>query len=143
MAQKPSLIAGGKHSDERGTLTFLNDFNLQWVKRMYFVENANTDLLRGWRGHQIEQRWFYAVAGQFIIRLVEIDNWANPNPALDQLSYQLTVAANAVLHVPPGYASSIQALTQDAKLLVLGDYELEHAKNDDYLYSVDYFKNTP
>jgi dTDP-4-dehydrorhamnose 3,5-epimerase-like enzyme len=143
MAQKPSLIAGGKHSDERGTLTFLNDFNLQWVKRMYFVENANTDLLRGWRGHQIEQRWFYAVAGQITIRLVEIDNWANPNPALDQLSYQLTVAANAVLHVPPGYASSLKALTQDAKLLVLGDYELEHAKNDDYLYPVDYFKNTP
>lgn len=138
----PAIIQGAKHSDQRGTLSFWNDFDLQAVKRMYVVENADTQLLRGWRGHRIEQRWFYAMVGFFSIHLVQIDDWERPNPSVAQLNYELSAAENKVLHVPAGYASAIQALTKEAKLLVLGDYTLEHAKNDDHLYPSNYFTIT-
>lgn len=138
----PAIIQGAKHSDQRGTLSFWNDFDMQAVKRMYVVENADTHLLRGWRGHRIEQRWFYPMAGSFRILFVQIDDWERPNPSLAQLNYELSAAENAVLHVAAGYASAIQALTKEAKLLVLGDYPLEHAKNDDHLYPSNYFTIT-
>lgn len=135
----PTIIQGSKHSDQRGTLSFWNDFDMQSIKRMYVIENADTQLLRGWRGHQIEQRWFYVILGSFNIQLVKIDDWVTPKPTLAQISYELVAAENMILHVPAGYASAIQALTLGAKLLVLGDHPLENAKNDDHLYPSNYF----
>lgn len=134
----PAIIQGAKHSDQRGTLSFWNDFDMQSIKRMYVVENADTQLLRGWRGHRIEQRWFYVMVGSFRIQLVQIDNWASLNPSLTKLNYELSAAENMVLHVPAGYASAIQALTKEAKLLVLADYGLAEI-NDDYRFPIDYF----
>ncbi len=134
----PAIIQGAKHSDQRGTLSFWNDFDLQAVKRMYVIENADTQLLRGWRGHRIEQRWFYPMAGSFRIFLVQIDDWERPNPSIAQLNYELSAAENMVLHVPAGYASAIQALSKEAKLLILADYGLAEI-NDDYRFPIDYF----
>jgi hypothetical protein len=43
-----------------------------------------------------------------------------------------------VLHVPSGYASSIQSLEEGSKLLVMADYLLGELA-DEYRYAVDYF----
>ena len=72
---EPEIIGGNHHSDTRGTLTFNNDFNAIAIKRIYTVENASTDFIRAWQGHQIEQRWFSAMVGSFIIKLIKIDSW--------------------------------------------------------------------
>ena len=44
-----------------------NNFDLSSIKRIYFIENKNTSILRRWQGHKIEQRWFSAVIGSFKI----------------------------------------------------------------------------
>jgi len=44
-----------------------------------------------------------------------------------------------VLHVPPGYVSSIQSQEKSSKLLVMSDYLLGEIQ-DEYRYDITYFK---
>lgn len=138
----PKLIQGGSHQDQRGSIQFLNDFDMSPVKRFYCITNANTEVKRGWRGHKIEQRWFFASQGVFSIKLVAISNWDKPDPATPITEFVLDATEVAVLHVPAGFASLVQATTPNALLTVFADHHLSHAKFDDYLYDVDCFKIT-
>lgn len=134
----PKLISGATHIDQRGTLSFINDFDLSPVKRFYTITHPNTSIIRAWRGHKIEQRWFHVCKGAFEIKLVKIDNWTKPSVNLTQDIFILNVEKPTVLHVPVGFASSLRALQPDSKLVVFADTDI-NAQNDDYLFSADYF----
>lgn len=136
---RPTLILGGNHKDDRGALKYNNDFELGSVKRMYFIENRDTLFVRAWQGHKIEQRWFTAVAGKFKIKLIEIDDWENPSKKLEKLTFEISNERADVLHIPEGYVSSIQALTEASKLLVMADYKINEIQ-DEYRFSSDYFE---
>lgn len=75
-------IQGGIAQDERGQIRFVNDFDMTEVKRFYIIKNKDIDLVRGWRGHRIEQRWFYVLSGAFSLDLVQIDDWIQPSREL-------------------------------------------------------------
>lgn len=135
---EPEIIRGNHHSDTRGTLTFNNDFNAIAIKRIYTVENASTDFIRAWQGHQIEQRWFSAMVGSFIIKLIKIDSWENPSKDLPVVEFLLSSENLDVLHVPAGYVSSIQAKEAGSKLMVFADYSLDEIE-DEYRFPVNYF----
>lgn len=136
---KPELIAGDAYSDQRGTLFYNNSFNAIKAKRVYVIENKDTTFVRAWQGHKIEQRWFSVIQGSFEIKLIEIDNWEEPSVNLNQFIFLLDSEKLNVLHVPPGYVSSIQAKSAGAKLLVMADYMLGEI-TDEYRYDSNYFK---
>lgn len=136
-----TTIQGGIAKDERGQIRFVNDFDMSFVKRFYIIKNADLDLVRGWRAHRIEQRWFYVLSGVFAIDLVKIDDWANASTDLPVERKILRSEDGLVLHVPVGYGMAFQALEVDSELLVFADYGIDNAKNDDYTYSLDYFIN--
>ena len=138
--QVPKIIKGGCFSDERGRLTFNNDFNALEIKRFYSIENRNAEFIRGWQGHKIEQRWFSAILGSFKISLIKIDDWNNPNKSSDLLEFELYHTNLDVLHVPNGYISAIQSLEENSKLLVFSDYSLGETK-DEFRFPLDYFEN--
>lgn len=135
---KPKLVDGNFHSDQRGTLFYNNDFNATAIKRIYVIENKDTDFVRGWQGHKIEQRWFSAIRGSFKIQLIKIDNWENPSKDLKAFTFLLYSDKLDVLHTPEGYISSIQSLENNSRLLVMADYPLGEVK-DEYRYNIDYF----
>lgn len=135
----PKIIKGSRYSDERGFLFYNNDFDVSTIKRIYIIENETTDFVRGWQGHQIEQRWFSAVSGKFIIELVQIDNWENPSKDLKINSFLIDSEKLNVLHAPSGYISSIQSLEPNSKLLVMSNYLLGEI-NDEFRFYIDYFK---
>lgn len=134
----PQIISGNIHSDDRGSLYYNNDFNASAIKRIYFIENRNTDFVRAWQGHKIEQRWFSAANGSFEIKLIAVDNWEAPSLNLEQHVFTISSQKLDVLHIPAGYISSIRALNDDAKLLVMADYALGEIK-DEYRYDAGYF----
>ncbi len=115
-----------------------NDFDATAIKRVYVIENHNTDFVRGWQGHKIEQRWFAAMQGSFEIRLMEIDDWENPSKDLVPFVFVINTEKLDVIHVPGGYVNSIQSLEEGSKLLVMSDYLMGEV-NDEYRYKVDYF----
>ena len=137
---KPTLISGNCHQDERGQLFYNNDFDTICINRMYVIENHSVDFVRAWQGHKIEQRWFSALQGRFRIQLIAIDNFEKPDVSLPRLEYILKSETLDVLHVPFGYASSIEALEEKSKLLVMSDYNLGEI-NDDFRYQMNYFIN--
>lgn len=141
MNEEPYLIDGGVHKDERGVVSFVNQFDLTSIKRMYFSENANTDIIRAWQGHRIESRWFCCVAGSFDVRLVLIDDWEKPSRSLKCKKYILSNAATQVLFIPPGYANGFRALEERSKLLVFSDYFIDEIPNDQIRFDKDNWTN--
>ena len=136
----PNLTIGGKHEDERGIITFNNDFDASVIKRIYTIENHTLDFIRGWQGHQIEQRWFAAIKGSFEISIIHIDNFINPNENLEVQKFILESEVLSYLHIPAGCITAIKSLENISKLLVLSDYALGEV-NDEYRFPIDYFKN--
>lgn len=139
MEKSPTIIKGNSHTDDRGTILFNNEFAATEVKRIYFIENKDNEFVRAWQGHKIEQRWFSAVQGSFEIKLIEVDNWENPSQNSVVHSYFLNANQLDILHVPQGYISSIQALENNSKLLLMADYLIGEIK-DEYRFDADYFK---
>lgn len=135
---RSKLINGGRHQDDRGKLIYNNDFDASQVKRIYCIENLSTEKPRAWQGLQIESRWFAVAHGSFTIRLIQVDNWQNPDPALAQETYHLHDDQLDVLYVPPGYLSSIQSLSKQSKLIVMADHHLGEVE-DNYKFPADYF----
>lgn len=139
--QELKFIKGGCSKDERGQIRFVNDFDMSLVKRFYIIKNADTELVRGWRGHRIEQRWFYVIAGAFNVKIVRINNWEDADNMLPIQNIELNNKDMQVLNVPAGYATAFIASEPNSELLVYADYPLSHATLDDYTWTVEYFKN--
>lgn len=133
------LLEGKKHQDERGIITYNNDFDASKVKRMYTIENHSADFIRGWQGHKIEQRWFACMKGSFEISVIVIDDFENPSKDLTIQKYLLQDDVLTYLHIPSGCITAIQAKEEKSKLLVLADYDLGEI-SDEYRYNLDYFK---
>lgn len=133
------LLVGKKHHDERGIITYNNDFDSSKVKRIYTIENISLDFIRGWQGHKIEQRWFACMQGSFEISVIEVDDFENPSKELTISKYLLTDDVLTYLHIPSGYITAIQSKESNSKLLVLADYGVGEI-NDEYRFSIDYFK---
>lgn len=133
------LIKGNKQQDDRGRLCFNNEFDASQIKRIYTIENSSVNFVRGWQGHKIEQRWFSVIIGAFEISLIQVNNWLNPSKDIEPVRYVLEEGLD-VLHVPSGYITAIQALQENAKLLVMADYQLGAVK-DEYRFPIDYFIN--
>ncbi|MBX2951477.1 MAG: WxcM-like domain-containing protein [Leadbetterella sp.] len=134
------IIKGGNFEDARGVLKYNNEFNLEEVKRMYTIENKNTDIVRGWQAHKIEQRWFCAIKGSFTVEVVEIDNFENPSSDTKRNVFVIDDTALSVLHVGAGCGTKIQSLEKESVLLVMSDYRLGES-GDEYRYPSDYFKS--
>ena len=141
MCNELKIIKGGVSQDHRGQIRFVNDFDMTLVKRFYIIKNADIELIRGWRAHRIEQRWFYVLSGSFSIDLVKIDSWKDTSRSLPVKNMVLQSSALKILHIPAGYGTAFQALESNSELLVFADYGIENAVLDDYTYPLDYFLN--
>ena len=135
----PKIIKGNSFTDIRGTIYFNNSFDTSEIKRIYIIQNSSINIIRGWQGHKVEQRWFSAVQGEFEIHLIEVDNWETPSKDLQSIKYNLKSDKMNVLHVPPGFVSSIRSKEPASKLLAMSNYGIEEI-NDEYRYENDYFK---
>lgn len=136
----PIVIAGGQHLDSRGEITFVNDFDMSTVCRFYRIRHTDIDIIRAWRGHKIEQRWFHVLQGEFNIKLICIDDWNNPDPKLEPTTYTLTAHKSEVLHVPSGYASWLKATEPSSEIIVFADHSIAY-QDDNYTFPPDYFVN--
>jgi len=131
MSHKHKLITGNCFSDDRGLLSFINDFSLKPIVRFYEIAPKNTSIVRAWQAHKNESKWFYCTNGAFKINLVKIDSFENPSDDLEIVSYNLNADKPQVLFVPGGYANGFKALNDNSKLMVFSDNDLETSQQDD------------
>jgi len=130
----PYLIEGGFYADQRGRLDFVNNFDLELIRRFYFTTNAEVNEFRGWQGHKIEKRWFFCVKGSFRVELIKIDNWENPSDNLDIETFDLIDNEPKVLYVPSGYLNGFKALEENSKMMIMSDYQLGELDDDEFRF---------
>lgn len=136
---KPELIKGGISVDDRGSVSFVNDFNFSNVKRFYIVENHRRGFVRAWHAHKKEAKYVIVVKGSALLSAVEIDDWVNPSKENKVYRFVLSEKTPAVLYIPAGYANGFMSLTDDAKLIFFSTSELNDSLNDDYRFDARYW----
>jgi dTDP-4-dehydrorhamnose 3,5-epimerase len=135
-SQTPFLIKGGEHLDERGKLSFVNDFSLEKIMRFYTITHSDTNVIRAWQGHKKQPRYFYVASGSFWIACVKIDDWLNPSKNLKVNLFQLNGDNQAsVLYIPPGFANGIKAIKEESKLISFCEDLLNENSGDNYRYN--------
>ena len=127
----PNIIKGDLFKDNRGKLFSCNQFDMSPVKRMYSIENTNSNYIRGWKGHKIETRWFFATKGSIIINTILISDLekAHPLPVIN--TFKLNEDNLNVLEVPPGFATSIKQYSNGDRICVFANYEIGVSNDED------------
>ncbi|MFX1355725.1 MAG: NAD-dependent epimerase/dehydratase family protein [Promethearchaeota archaeon] len=134
-----SLIPGGIAIDDRGSLSFANEFNFYGVKRFYQVQNFSTSTIRAFHGHLNEAKYVYVAKGSAIVAAVELDDHESPSKKQQVNRFILSDKNPQVLFIPPKYANGFRPLEEDTRILFFSTSSLEESKGDDYRYPVDYW----
>lgn len=135
----PTLIEGGISIDDRGVLTFANDFDFKDVKRFYIVENFSTKVVRAWHGHLKEAKYVFIPQGSAIIAAVEMDDPYFPSKTSQIHRFILSDKKPSVLFIPAGFANGFRPLEQGTKIMFFSTSSLAESKGDDFRFDWDYW----
>jgi dTDP-4-dehydrorhamnose 3,5-epimerase-like enzyme len=139
MSRALVLIPGDIAVDDRGSLSFVNDFHFEHVVRFYRVSNFSTSVIRAWHGHKKEAKYVYVVSGSAIVAAVPFDHDVAPNKAAPVQRHVLSSAKPRILYIPPGFANGFRPLQDDTVILFFSTSTLEETKGDDFRFPVDYW----
>lgn len=137
----PSLISAGLAVDDRGQLTFANQFSFEQVRRFYLVENFSTDVVRAFHGHMREEKYMFVVSGTAIVAAVPFDDPVQPSRECKPDRFVLSARQPRILHIPAGYANGFRSLESFTRVLIFSTSTLEESKGDDYRFPHDYWGN--
>lgn len=141
MPERPTIIKGNKFSDSRGVMRFVNDFKFDDVKRFYFIKHPDVSTVRAWQGHQFEKKYFYPIAGSFVVAWVKVDDFENPSPNLKPEYHILSATNSEIISVPKGYANGLKALEPNSEIMIFSDMSLVESVNEKIRYPADWWIN--
>lgn len=136
---EPTVITGGRATDDRGALGFINGFDLSQFKRFYTVENHETGFIRAWHGHLKEGKAIIVVRGAALVCAVRMTDPYLPSKDVEIKRVVLSATNTSALFIPAGFANGFKTLTPDALILVLSTTTLDESLNDDYRFEYDYW----
>ena len=137
--QEPTLIDGGLAVDDRGQVSFVNDFKFSDVKRFYMVSNHKAGFVRAWHAHKKEAKYVLVVKGAAVVGAVKIDDWDKPNKNTEVKRFVLSEKKPSVLYIPAGYGNGFMSLTKDAQLIFFSTSTIKESLNDDIRYDARYW----
>lgn len=133
------VVDGGLALDDRGTLSFVNAFAFEGVKRFYKVENFSTSVIRAWHGHVREGKYVYCVKGSAIFGAVALDSTTAPSKTAKVHRFVISSRKPSIVFVPPGYANGFRCLEDGTQVIFFSTATLEETKGDDYRFPTDYW----
>jgi len=137
--EKTKLITGGLSVDDRGSVSYVNDFNFKNVKRFYIVENHKINFIRAWHAHKNEAKYVMVVKGSALIGAVDIDNWEKPSKELSVDRFILSEKNPSILYIPKGYANGFMTLTENCKVIFFSTSSIKESMKDDYRFDAFYW----
>ena len=130
----PKLIKGGAFVDDRGTVTFCNDFDMSVIRRFYILENWQEGYVRAWHGHIKEAKWIVCVSGAAIVGAGAM---LKGKVGIDHPDRFVLHPNGDVLYIPPGYANGHKNLVQGTRLIHFSNLTQEETKGDDIRFNAD------
>lgn len=140
MSERPRIIEGGLYVDNRGSLAFFNEFAFPGVERFYIIRPDRPHAVRGWIGHQRDQKWFTAVEGTIAVAVVRPDDWQSPDVHAPVSKFVLAATKPQILTVPPGHATAIIGISPQSALMVFSTGTIDQAPSDSYRFSPAFWK---
>lgn len=137
--ETPRLIEGGLAVDDRGSLSFINDLDLDEVRRFYVVSNHSAGFVRAWHYHRHERKYVVVLQGAALVQAVEVDAEEAPSRDMEIHRFVLSAERPSALVIPPGYAHGTMTLTGDAKIVFFSNFTLPQSVDDDIRYAADYW----
>ena len=134
----PIFFESNNSSDERGTVSFTNDLNLQKAIRTYKVENRLLKTVRAWHGHKVEEKWVNVEQGEFLVCVVKVDDFTSPSKDSEIQTYKMS-PKDGFLYIPPNFANGAMNLTEDNAIRYYSSLTLEESLNDDFRFESDYW----
>jgi dTDP-4-dehydrorhamnose 3,5-epimerase len=125
--------------DDRGSLSFVNEFAFQNVRRFYVVSNHRPGFIRAWHAHRREAKYVTVVQGAAVVCAVAIDDWDTPNPAAEIDRHVLSAVQPSILFIPAGYANGFMSLTAHSKLVFFSTATVDESRSDDIRYDARYW----
>ncbi len=137
----PQLLKGGVAVDDRGTVSFVNDFDFlgEKIRRFYSIENHSKGFIRAWHGHNIEAKYVLATKGASLVCCVKIDNWENPSKDAKVWRFVLSDTNPSILYIPEGYANGHMSLNENTQIMVFSNKTLQEGLNDDTRFESHYW----
>ena len=140
MKETPKLIVGEINSDSRGTIFSNNSWDISKIKRVYKIKNINNKFVRGWKGHNIENRWFLCSKGNIKIFVVKISDLNRSSTESKIEEFDLTDNNMNTLFVPSGYATAIKQNLDDSELIAFSDYFLGESNDENLRFEYKNYK---
>jgi dTDP-4-dehydrorhamnose 3,5-epimerase-like enzyme len=134
-----NLIKGDISIDDRGSVSFVNDFNFSDIKRSYVVKNHRNGFIRAWHGHKKEAKYVQVITGAAVVAAVYIDNWINPSPDLQVNRFILSENKPSILYIPPGYANGFKTLLEGTSLIFFSTSTLKESGDDDFRFDYNFW----
>jgi dTDP-4-dehydrorhamnose 3,5-epimerase len=143
----PKIISGGVAVDDRGSVSFVNDFDFSDVKRFYQVQNHRRGFIRAWHGHKKEAKYVYVPYGSALIGAIPIPN----SVYMDEMGgdvelipgnkgpekFILSSKSPKVLYIPAGYANGVMSLEENTIVQFFSTSTLEESLGDDERFDYD------
>jgi len=127
---KYNVLSGGKVVDDRGSVSFVNDFSFSTIKRFYQVQNHTVNFIRAWHGHKKEGKYIYVVGGAALIGAVNL---------VDEQVFRVVLSAEKpqILYVPPNHANGFMNLSEGTIIQFFSTSSLDESLNDDIRFPWD------
>jgi hypothetical protein len=136
---EPVIYAGDTVIDDRGQVSFVNDFDFAGVKRFYTVRNHRAGFVRAWHAHRHEAKYVTVVEGAALVGAVFVGDLQEPPRDLKTYRFVISAAQPRVLYIPAGYANGFMSLTSDAQLVFFSTSTLEESLGDDTRFEARYW----
>jgi dTDP-4-dehydrorhamnose 3,5-epimerase len=128
--KEAKVIGGGVVVDDRGSVSFVNEFDFDGVKRFYQVENHRRDFIRAWHGHKYEGKYVYVSQGSALVGVVNLETQKIEK-------FVLSSKTPKVLWIPPGHANGFKNLEENTKIIFYSTSTLEESMDDDIRFEYD------
>jgi len=137
--QEPLLFPVTVHTDERGSLSYANDFTFPNVKRFYHIFMPKKNTIRAFHGHMREEKFAYILKGSIKIILAPLSNKNNPSKNVALKHFLLDSKEPAILYIPAGYANGIMSVKDDSEIIFYSTLLVEDSLQDDYRFDPYYW----
>jgi len=129
------LYNGGIAVDDRGSVSFVNDFNFSDVKRFYQVENHRRGFIRAWHAHEKEGKYVYVATGSALVGAIPLVD--NNLITIEGKKFILSAKKPAVLFIPAGYGNGFMNLEEGTSIVFFSTRTLDESLGDDIRFPFD------